>query len=65
MVIGPGMFSGTFALFIAPGKSLPGAPWYLAAFLLVASLVVAWVVAPKADITTNGELAQDGSASPA
>ena len=65
MVIGPGMFSGTFAIFIAPGKSLPGAPWYLAAFLLVASLVVAWVVAPKADITTNGELAQDGSASPA
>jgi len=65
MVIGPGMFSGTFAIFISPGKSLPGAPWYLAAFLLVASLVVAWVVAPKADITTNGELAQDGSASPA
>ncbi|PYU27259.1 MAG: hypothetical protein DMG32_07930 [Acidobacteria bacterium] len=65
MVIGPGMFSGTFALFIAPGKSLPGAPWYLAAFLLVASLVVAWVVAPKADITANGELAEDGSASPA
>ena len=63
MVIGPGMFSGTFAIFIAPGKSLAGAPWYLAAFLLVASLVVAWVVAPKADITTNGELAQDGSAS--
>ncbi|PYU13265.1 MAG: tetracycline resistance MFS efflux pump [Acidobacteria bacterium] len=64
MVIGPGMFSGTFALFIAPGKSLPGAPWYLAAFLLVASLVVAWVVAPKADITANGELAEDGSVSP-
>ncbi len=65
MVIGPGMFSGMFAIFIAPGKSLPGAPWYLAAFLLVASLVVAWVVAPKADITANGELAEDGSASPA
>ena len=65
MVIGPGMFSGTFAIFIAPGKSFPGAPWYLAAFLLVASLVVAWVVAPKAGITTNGEMAQDGSASPA
>ena len=65
MVIGPGMFSGMFAIFIAPGKSFPGAPWYLAAFLLVASLVVAWVVAPKADITANGELAQDGSASPA
>jgi MFS transporter, DHA1 family, tetracycline resistance protein len=59
MVIGPGMFSGMFAIFIAPGNSLPGAPWYLAAFLLLVSLVVAWVVAPKADIT-NGELAEEG-----
>ncbi len=58
MVIGPGMFSGLFAICIAPGHSLPGAPWYLAAFLLLASLVVAWVVAPKADIT-NGERAEE------
>lgn len=48
MVIGPGMFSGMFAIFIAPGHSLPGAPWYLAAFFVLASLAVAWVVAPKA-----------------
>jgi DHA1 family tetracycline resistance protein-like MFS transporter len=60
MVIGPGMFSGLFAICIAPGHSLPGAPWYLAAFLLLASLVVAWwVVAPRADIT-NGEPAEAG-----
>ena len=47
MVIGPGLFSGTFAIFIAPGHSWPGAPWYLAAFLLAAALVVAWLVVPS------------------
>ncbi|HEV2114108.1 MAG TPA: TCR/Tet family MFS transporter [Terriglobales bacterium] len=41
MIFGPGIFSGTFAYFIAPGRSLPGAPWFLAAFLLLASLVLA------------------------
>lgn len=63
MVIGPGMFSGMFAVFIAPGKSIPGAPWYLAAFLLLASLLVAWMVAPKADIKTNRELAEESAVS--
>lgn len=47
MVLGPGMFSGTFAFFIARKHFLPGAPWYLAAFLLFASLLAAWMVAPK------------------
>jgi MFS transporter, DHA1 family, tetracycline resistance protein len=47
MVIGPGMFSSLFALSIAPPNSFPGAPWFLAAFLLFASLMVAWIVAPK------------------
>ncbi len=45
MIIGPQMFSLTFAYFIAPEHHLPGAPWYLAALLLVTSLVIAWSVA--------------------
>ena len=47
MIVGPGVFSVTFAYFIAPGRSFPGAPWFLAAFCLAASLVLAWAVAPK------------------
>lgn len=47
MVIGPGMFSGLFAFFIAPGHRLPGAPWYLAAFLVFSALVVAAAVVPR------------------
>jgi DHA1 family tetracycline resistance protein-like MFS transporter len=63
MVIGPGMFSGTFAYFIAGNRSFPGAPWYLAGMLLVAAMAVAWVVAPKADRDTGGggELAEEGA----
>lgn len=45
MLIGPGLFSLTFAYFIAPEHLLPGAPWYLAAILMVISLAVAWSVA--------------------
>lgn len=45
MLIGPGLFSLTFAYFIAPDHLLPGAPWYLAAILMVISLAVAWAVA--------------------
>jgi MFS transporter, DHA1 family, tetracycline resistance protein len=63
MVIGPGMFSGMFAVFIAPRHSLPGAPWFLAAFFLFASLVVAWIVAPKAGTTSSGELAEGSATS--
>ncbi len=65
MVLGPGMFSATFALFLSPHHFFPGAPWYLAAVLLMASLAVAWVVAPKADRdrdTPGGpELAEEGA----
>lgn len=49
MIFGPGIFSGTFAYFIAPGRSLPGAPWFLAAFLLLASLVLARSVLAHSD----------------
>jgi len=45
MVIGPSLFSLTFAYFIAPEHSFPGAPWYLATALVVASLAIAWRVA--------------------
>jgi DHA1 family tetracycline resistance protein-like MFS transporter len=47
MIAGPGIFSTVFAIFIAPGHALPGAPWYLAAAMLAAALVMAWIVAPK------------------
>jgi DHA1 family tetracycline resistance protein-like MFS transporter len=45
MLIGPGLFSLTFAFFIAPEHRLPGAPWYLAAILMLVSLALAWSVA--------------------
>jgi MFS transporter, DHA1 family, tetracycline resistance protein len=62
MIIGPGMFSATFAVFIAPGHSFPGAPWYLAAFLLLTAFIVAWVVAPRAEVTPRSELAEEVAA---
>ena len=46
MILGPGIFSGTFAWFLAPGRNFPGAPWVLAALLLFASLVIAGIVVP-------------------
>ncbi len=46
MILGPGMFSGTFAFFMRPGHLLPGAPWYLAAGILVIALGIAVVVTP-------------------
>jgi len=47
MMFGPGLFSLTFAFFIAPGHRLPSAPWYLAALLLVISFVIAYAVAAE------------------
>jgi DHA1 family tetracycline resistance protein-like MFS transporter len=48
MIAGPGIFSAVFAYFIAPGRFVPGAPWFLSAILLLAALGLAWVVAPRA-----------------
>jgi DHA1 family tetracycline resistance protein-like MFS transporter len=45
MIIGPQIFAVTFAYFISPKHRMPGAPWYLAASLLLASLLIAWAVA--------------------
>jgi DHA1 family tetracycline resistance protein-like MFS transporter len=49
MLVGPGIFAVTFATFIADERpvKVPGAPWYLAAALLVLVAVVARVVLPK------------------
>jgi DHA1 family tetracycline resistance protein-like MFS transporter len=43
-LIGPGLFTQTFAVFIAPGTPwhLPGAPFLLASLLLLAAAVIAW-----------------------
>jgi MFS transporter, DHA1 family, tetracycline resistance protein len=46
MILGPGIFSGTFAWFLSPSRNFPGAPWVLAALLLFASLVIAGIVVP-------------------
>ena len=63
MIIGPGMFSGTFAIFIARGHSLPGAPWFLAALLLLASLVLARVVVkPKEVVKFVDDIAEQAAA---
>jgi len=55
-VIGPGIFAGIFAVYIAPVHALPGAPWFLAGFLLLASLGVALLVAPQIVATARGAL---------
>lgn len=47
MIVGPGMFSATFAFFILPKRLFPGAPWFLSAILLVAACGLAVVVVPK------------------
>jgi DHA1 family tetracycline resistance protein-like MFS transporter len=43
-LIGPGLFTLTFAYFIAGPGLLPGAPLLLAALLLVVAIVLAWRV---------------------
>jgi MFS transporter, DHA1 family, tetracycline resistance protein len=51
MVLGPGLFAMIFAASIAPARArpLPGAPWYMAALLLLAAMALARVIVPKAD----------------
>ena len=57
-LIGPGLFTLTFAYFIAgPGPGLlPGAPLLLAALLMMASIVLAWRVtsAPHPALSPEG-----------
>jgi len=51
MLVGPGIFSLTFAQFAGPWRSLGliGAPWLLAALLYTLALVIAWRVTSRAD----------------
>jgi MFS transporter, DHA1 family, tetracycline resistance protein len=51
MLIGPAVFTLTFAQFAGPWRALGliGAPWFLAALLYAASLVLAWRVTSRAD----------------
>jgi MFS transporter, DHA1 family, tetracycline resistance protein len=51
MLIGPSLFTLTFAQFAGPWRSLGliGAPWFLAALLYAGSLLVAWRVTSRAD----------------
>lgn len=55
MLIGPGLFSLTFAYFIAPEHLLPSAPWYFAAIFLLVSLAIAWAVARDKEDAKGGE----------
>ena len=45
-LIGPGLFTQAFARAIAPGRRLaaPGAPFLLAAAMLMAAMALAWWV---------------------
>jgi DHA1 family tetracycline resistance protein-like MFS transporter len=59
MIFGPTMFSATFAFFLAPGRNFPGAPWMLAALLLLVSVAIAAAVVPGA---TQAETARPARA---
>ncbi|HJX96473.1 MAG TPA: TCR/Tet family MFS transporter [Candidatus Acidoferrum sp.] len=63
MIFGPGIFSATFAACIAQGRSFPAGPWYLAAFILLIALVVAWNVTTKSATTSNPQIAGPQAAS--
>jgi MFS transporter, DHA1 family, tetracycline resistance protein len=41
-LVGPGLFTLTFAYFIAPGRDTPGAPFLLASLLQAAAIALAW-----------------------
>jgi DHA1 family tetracycline resistance protein-like MFS transporter len=60
MIVGPGIFSMTFAAFIAPewSQQLPGAPWYVAALLLFVATAVAFAVTPKSAPIEKAEVAE-------
>ena len=41
-LVGPGIFTVTFAIFITAERNLPGAPFFLSAVLLMIATLVAW-----------------------
>ncbi len=71
-MMGPGLFTTTFAAFTAAGwmgrrgVSVPGAPFLLSAALVLAGLAVAWVVGrPLPGQTTVSAMVPEGSNLPA
>jgi DHA1 family tetracycline resistance protein-like MFS transporter len=62
MIFGPSMFSSTFAYFLAPGRIFPGAPWMLAAILLLISLAIAAAVVPARADAEPSQLVETGVA---
>jgi DHA1 family tetracycline resistance protein-like MFS transporter len=46
MMVGPGLFTWTFSMAIGAHADLhlPGAPWFLAAVMLLAAVCIAWIV---------------------
>jgi DHA1 family tetracycline resistance protein-like MFS transporter len=63
MIIGPGMFSATFAWCIGQGRAFAAGPWYLAAFILLVALMVAVKVTRPAEVGGSSELAQEQATS--
>ena len=57
MLIGPGLFTGTFAAFIDPHRAwqFPGAPWLLSALLMLAALALALRVTQSAATSVVAE----------
>lgn len=62
MIFGPGIFSATFAVCIAGGRSFPAGPWYLAAAILAIALAIAVKVTAGAAVTST-DLPQEQPAS--
>jgi MFS transporter, DHA1 family, tetracycline resistance protein len=55
-LLGPGLFTLTFAWFIRPTSwRIPGAPFLLAALLMVIAMLVAWRVTRQGDRVGQGE----------
>lgn len=65
MMIGPGVFAVVFGTFIGPwrGLHLAGAPWYLAALLLLTALIIAARVT-RNEANTATEIPQPQSLAP-
>ena len=62
-LIGPSLFTLTFAHFISSGRavSLPGAPFFLASLLLAAALLVAWRVTRSHQASISSPIQELGS----
>ncbi|HEY2614280.1 MAG TPA: TCR/Tet family MFS transporter [Chthoniobacterales bacterium] len=59
-IIGPGLFTFTFAFFIDPkrGWNIPGAPWYLGAFLLFFAMIMSTRI-PRLAVARGQDVGRD------